>query len=129
MMVVIMDFNEYQKLAIKSALYKNINISESTLNLEKSGNITPKALEHLWYPVIGLSGEVGEVLNKIQKYWRDGKNVNVEELKGELGDVLWYLSTVATELDLKRDDIASYNITKLEDRLKRNKIAGSADNR
>ncbi len=87
-MVVIMDFNEYQKLAIKSALYKNIDVSGSKLNLEKSGNITPKALEHLWYPVIGLSGEVGEILNKIQKYWRDGKNVNADELKGELGNIV-----------------------------------------
>lgn len=124
-----MDFNEYQSAALKSAVYKNIHVSPSTLNIDKAGNISPRSLEHIWYPAIGLSGEVGEILNKVKKYWRDGKNVNVEELKGELGDVLWYVAALASELDLKLEDIAASNITKLEGRIKRETLSGSGDNR
>ncbi len=46
-----------------------------------------------------------------------------------LGDVLWYIAQVATELDLSLDEIAEYNITKLYDRLERGKIKGDGDNR
>jgi NTP pyrophosphatase (non-canonical NTP hydrolase) len=52
-----------------------------------------------------------------------------DALKAELGDVLWYLSQVATELDLSLDEIAEYNIDKLMDRLERGKIRGDGDNR
>ena len=52
-----------------------------------------------------------------------------DALKAELGDVLWYLAQVATELDLTMDEIAEYNIAKLYDRLERGKIRGDGDNR
>ena len=51
-----------------------------------------------------------------------------EALKAELGDVLWYIAQVATELDLSLDDIAESNIAKLYDRLERGKIKGEGDN-
>ena len=48
------------------------------------------------YASLALAGETGEVAEKIKKIWRD-KNKQVssedkEEIKKELGDVLWYLS-------------------------------------
>ena len=52
-----------------------------------------------------------------------------EALESELGDVLWYVTQMATELDLSLDDIAESNITKLYDRLERGKIKGDGDNR
>jgi NTP pyrophosphatase (non-canonical NTP hydrolase) len=52
-----------------------------------------------------------------------------EEIKKELGDVLWYLSQIATELGLSLSDVAKLNIEKLQSRLERNKISGSGDNR
>ena len=52
-----------------------------------------------------------------------------EALKAELGDVLWYLAQVATELDLSLGEIAEANIVKLMDRLERGKIKGDGDNR
>lgn len=85
------------------------------------------------YPTLGLTNEAGEVAGKIKKVFRDkGGEVNGETreaLKSELGDVLWYLSQIATELDLSLDEIAEYNLAKLLDRQARGKIQGDGDNR
>jgi len=50
-------------------------------------------------------------------------------LKKELGDVLWYLSAIASDLDISLEDVARTNLKKLESRLIRNKIRGTGDNR
>jgi NTP pyrophosphatase (non-canonical NTP hydrolase) len=85
------------------------------------------------YPTLGLANEAGEVAGKIKKIFRDKEGVigeaEREALKAELGDVLWYLAQVSTELDLSLDDIAEYNIAKLLDRQVRGKIKGDGDNR
>ncbi len=85
------------------------------------------------YPTLGLTNEAGEVAGKIKKVFRDKEGIISEEtrnaLKAELGDVLWYLAQVATELNLSLDDIAEYNIAKLLDRQARGKIQGEGDNR
>ncbi|MDE1852085.1 MAG: nucleoside triphosphate pyrophosphohydrolase family protein, partial [Candidatus Micrarchaeota archaeon] len=72
---------------------------------------------------------VGELLNKIKKVGRDGKVLDKEEMAGELGDVLWYVSQLAAELGLDMDYIAEKNIKKLKDRMDRNALKGSGDNR
>ena len=109
-----MDFNEYQKKSRKTALYP-----------DKDNNFI--------YPTLGLSGEAGEVSEKIKKVIRDKNGVIDDEtkqsLKKELGDVLWYISQLATELDLSLDEIANGNIEKLYSRLERGKIGGSGDDR
>lgn len=85
------------------------------------------------YPTLGLANEAGEVAGKIKKIFRDKDGVigaaDRDALKAELGDVLWYLAQVSTELDLSLDDIAEYNIAKLLDRAARGKIQGEGDNR
>ena len=53
----------------------------------------------------------------------------LEELKKELGDVLWYVAQLATELGLSLRDIAGANIEKLRSRMDRGKLGGSGDNR
>jgi NTP pyrophosphatase (non-canonical NTP hydrolase) len=85
------------------------------------------------YPALGLVNEAGEVAGKIKKVFRDkGGEISAETreaLKAELGDVLWYLAQVATELDLSLEEIAEHNISKLYDRLDRGMIRGEGDNR
>jgi NTP pyrophosphatase (non-canonical NTP hydrolase) len=85
------------------------------------------------YPTLGLANEAGEVAGKIKKIFRDKDGVISEAerdaLKAELGDVLWYIAQVATELDLSLDEIAEHNIHKLLDRQARGKIKGDGDNR
>jgi len=109
-----MDFNEYQTKSRLTAQFPTIGHS-------------------VIYPTLGLVNEAGEVAGKIKKVFRDkGGEISKETksaLKAELGDVLWYLAQVATELDLSLDEIAEYNIDKLMDRLERGKIKGDGDNR
>ncbi len=109
-----MNFDEYQKKSRKTAKYPAIG-------------------DPIVYPALGLVNEAGEVAGKIKKVFRDKEGkINGETktaLKAELGDVLWYLAQLATELDLSLDEIASYNIEKLYSRLERGTIKGDGDER
>ena len=94
-------FEEYQRQASETALY-------------------PKRLQNLEYPTLGLAGEAGEVANVVKKIQRDFGGELTDEirakLKDELGDVLWYISACADELELTLEQIAEFNIHKLAER-------------
>jgi NTP pyrophosphatase (non-canonical NTP hydrolase) len=85
------------------------------------------------YPTLKLSGEAGEVAEKVGKVLRDNDGVFTDELKAsiasEIGDVLWYCAALAEDLGFNLDDIANNNIKKLKSRQKRGVIHGSGDNR
>lgn len=109
-----MDFDEYQKKTRATAIYP-----------DKDNNII--------YPSLGLVGETGEVAEKIKKLIRD-KNFEITEefrkdIKKELGDVLWYIAALASELGLSLQKIAELNIEKVYDRKNRGVLHGSGDNR
>ncbi len=109
-----MEFKEYQKRASETAAYPNIG-----------KNIT--------YPTLGLTGEAGEIANSIKKITRDDDGVITDErrelLKKELGDILWYIAQLGTELNLDLEMIAQNNLEKLASRKKRGVITGAGDNR
>lgn len=109
-----MTFEKYQKESRKTALYPNIG-------------------KNFIYPTLGLAGEAGEVAEKIKKILRDKNSIldqkTRQEIAKELGDVLWYLANLATELGLSLEEIAQKNLAKLRSRQKRGKIHGSGDNR
>lgn len=113
-----MDFTEYQQKSRKTAVY-------------------PEADNNLVYPTLGLVSEAGEVADKLKKHMRDdGVHTPAElsaeqktELAKELGDVLWYVAQVATELGSDLGSIADMNIEKLYSRMDRGKLSGSGDNR
>lgn len=83
------------------------------------------------YPTLGLVNEAGEVAGKVKKIFRDKQGVisaeDREALKQELGDVLWYLAQIATEIGVELDEVAGANLSKLFDRLERGKIRGEGD--
>jgi NTP pyrophosphatase (non-canonical NTP hydrolase) len=91
----------------------------------------------LLYPVLKLTGEAGEVSEKLGKLMRDeswlpGQELTTaqrEALAKELGDVLWYIANVAADLGLTLEEIGAGNIAKLADRQARGKIQGSGDDR
>jgi len=85
------------------------------------------------YPTLGLVNEAGELAGKVKKIFRD-KNGQISEadreaLKQELGDVLWYMAQIATELNLSLAEVADANLEKLFSRLERGKIGGEGDTR
>jgi NTP pyrophosphatase (non-canonical NTP hydrolase) len=87
----------------------------------------------LAYPALGLSGEAGEVAEHAKKAIRDDRGEISEERRAamskELGDVLWYVSQLATELDLDLDEIAQANLDKLLSRQQRGVLSGDGDDR
>lgn len=109
-----MNFSDYQKRSRATAQYPTIG-------------------HPVIYPVLGLANEAGEVAGKIKKVFRDkGGAIGAETreaLQSELGDVLWYIAQVCTELDISLDDVAESNLAKLLDRQQRGKIKGDGDNR
>lgn len=69
-------------------------------------------------PLLGLAGEVGEILSEFKKYLRDGESYKLfdDRMSEELGDLLWYLSNVATKFGLDLNDVAEQNLRKCRDR-------------
>ena len=109
-----MNFKEYQTQSRKTAKY-------------------PDAGKNFIYPTLGLCGESGEVAEKMKKVLLDQGGVmsseTRENIKKELGDVLWYVAQIATELEIDLEDIAQTNLDKLFSRMERGVLHGSGDNR
>ena len=106
-----MNINTYQQEAAKTAIYSN----------------------KLIYPTLGLAGEAGEIANKVKKILRDNSGELEEDVRqnliSELGDVLWYVAALATDLKTELSEVAKKNIEKLNSRKNRGAIGGSGDNR
>jgi NTP pyrophosphatase (non-canonical NTP hydrolase) len=85
------------------------------------------------YPALGLAGEAGEVANKVKKIYRDcGGAVNGKQMVAiakELGDVLWYVAALCTDLGINMGTVARQNLEMLRDRADRDKLQGSGDDR
>jgi len=108
-----MTFKEYQEKAWQVAVY-------------------PRKGNNIYYPALGL-GETGETQNKVKKIMRDHNDQITDDMRTaigkELGDVLWYVAAMCTELKISMDDVAQTNMDKLHSRAKRNKIKGDGDDR
>jgi len=122
-----MDFKEYQKKAVTTALY----IKSWEENYPYLPNEVKKVIA-LSYVTLGL-GEVGEIQNKMKKIIRDTTGQISEDFKKdiskEIGDVLWYCANICEELNLNLQKVAEENLEKLFSRKKRGVIQGSGDNR
>ena len=94
----------------------------------------PVAVDHpIVYPTLGLTNEAGEVAGKVKKIFRDrGGEVTDEDRQAltlELGDVLWYLSELCTQLGVDLSEVARANLDKLQGRLERGTLHGDGDHR
>ena len=90
-----------------------------------------KATEYL---TLGLTGEAGEIANKVKKFIRDGAPPDEYESKRieigyEIGDVMWYCAVLAEEMGMDLGHIMENNLRKLADRKARGTLSGSGDNR
>jgi NTP pyrophosphatase (non-canonical NTP hydrolase) len=105
---VVMDFNEYQKLAQQTAIYTDP-----------------------MYLVTSLMIEAAEAADLFVKLLLRGDDVEIDKVKvvSELGDVLWNLANMAADQGLKLEDIAIFNVEKLKSRQARGVIKGSGGDR
>lgn len=83
----------------------------------------------LVYSVMGLAGEAGELCNKLKKHLRGDAPLDKAALADELGDALWYVAAVATDLGVSLAGVASQNIVKLAARRAAGTLQGSGDAR
>jgi NTP pyrophosphatase (non-canonical NTP hydrolase) len=108
-----MDLSDYQRLSRRTAEY-------------------PREA-WLVYPALGLAGEAGEVAEHAKKAIRDDGGTISDERRAamskELGDVLWYVAQLASELGLELDNIADQNLEKLFSRQRRGVLSGDGDER
>lgn len=106
--------NKYQQACEDTAIYPN------------QGN-------NLYYPTLGLAGEAGEIANKVKKIMRDDDGVLSQEKKYalamELGDVLWYVAALASELGINLDTVMQANLEKLQGRKAAGTLKGEGDQR
>jgi NTP pyrophosphatase (non-canonical NTP hydrolase) len=94
-----MDFDDYQYKALAS-------------------DQRPSGDEAVIIPLLGLAGEAGTLLSEYKKRLRDGgSHVEYESLVAEeLGDLLWYLSNLASKFGLSLSEIAEANLSKVNER-------------
>jgi len=124
---MITTFKEYQK-----------EVVGVTISLDKFKKIFPNLddeiikLVAIAYDGLGL-GEAGEVQGKIKKIIRDNGGIITSEavdgIKDELGDTLWYITSMCGNLGITLEDVAKANIEKLHDRRARGVLGGSGDKR
>lgn len=112
-----LDLDTYQQAATATAVYP------------EKGTGSPLALA---YVALGL-GEAGELQGKVKKVLRDDAGVLTDEkrqaIAAELGDLLWYVASTASELGVSLADVAQGNLDKLASRAQRGTLQGSGDER
>lgn len=110
-----MDLDEYQDQAEETAIFP-----DELPEFVEVGQV---------YTVLGQAGESGEIEEKLKKAIREDDPEYIEEMRAEVGDVLWYLSQVCEEFDWSLEEIAQDNLDKLQDRQERGQLTGEGDNR
>ena len=117
-----MDFDVYQQKSRTTAVYPTYYIKT------EAGEFVPVPYT---YPSLGMGGESGEVLEKVKKIARDNDGQLDESRKEmliyELGDVLWYMASICTELGIPMSEVAEKNIKKLQARLNTGTLHGEGD--
>jgi len=75
-------------------------------------NVSPRLL----HGVIGAAGETGELLDAVKRSLFYGKPLDRVNLREEIGDTLWYLALICSELDYSFEEAMQQNIAKLRKR-------------
>lgn len=113
-----MDLDVYQEQAWRTAAYENRGVSHWM---------------GLAYAALGAAGEAGEIANKVKKVNRDDNMELTAERRNsiidEVGDCLWYLAALCTEINIPFSVVAERNLSSLADREARQMIWGEGDKR
>jgi len=110
-----MTLDEYQKESRKTAMYPKMD----------TGDLT--------HPALGLNGEAGEVAEHAKKIISDdGGRITTARsatIAKEVGDALWYIAQLATELGMPLSQVAQINLDKLRIRKAGGRTQGSGSDR
>jgi pentatricopeptide repeat protein len=72
--------------------------------------------ERILLGALGLAGEAGEVVDLVKKMHFQGHTIDTEQVKDELGDVMWYIALLCHSLGLSLEDILQANVAKMHRR-------------
>ena len=110
-------FGAYQSRTHSTAIYPGSDTKGDVLALS--------------YLSLGLNGEAGEVADHIKKAIRDDGGDISEGRRAlvlkEIGDCLWYMSELCSQLQSSLGEVAAANLSKLQDRKARGALHGSGD--
>ena len=124
-----MNINVYQEGARRTAIYPGKVVEYTEDGYPTTNDYFPPFI----YCTLKLNGEAGEIAEFVGKAHRDGYSLVSKEAKlrlaKELGDILWYIANMATDLGFDLSEIAQLNLDKLADRKARGVIGGSGDER
>lgn len=124
-------FDQYQEFTKSKARY---NMDIWLHNVHRESVPSQIVVLNYMYPVLAIAEEAGEVVGKVAKFIRKSKqSADVEQLrediKKELGDVLFQVSETARQFGFTLSEIAAANVDKLTDRDERGVLIGEGDNR
>ena len=107
-----MNPTEYQRLAERTECDQL-----SARNRRNQDDIAHKfRATRINHAVQGLTGEVGELATTIEKWIQYGQDLDIGNLKEELGDCLWYIAEACNALGFDMGDVMAENIAKLMQR-------------
>lgn len=68
--------------------------------------------------LLGIAGELGTLSTAYKKFLRDGPSYGLykDNVREELGDLLWYMAVLAHKFDLTLSEIAEHNLAKASSR-------------
>jgi NTP pyrophosphatase (non-canonical NTP hydrolase) len=111
-------FKEYQDEVDKASFYPGANTG---------------SIQAIIYGTLALNGEAGEVAEKVKKIWRDKDGFySIDDRQAiikELGDTMFYITRIASELGYELEDVAQINVEKFRARKEKGTLQGSGDDR
>jgi len=111
------------------AFFTNIDIMQN-ININIAGPVTraysdfvaalmkkmPTKTEDLLHAAVGISGEAGELLDAVKKHWAYGKELDMDNVREELGDIMFYVTAMLNVLEIDEEEVVWANVEKLEAR-------------
>ena len=110
--------NEYKNLAMRTNdKMGTVRVAEKIDESFSSERITENVdFGGILNACLGLSGEVGETNDMIKKWIFHDSELDIEHLKKEIGDVMWYVALLCDSFGFDLDEILEMNIDKLKAR-------------
>lgn len=122
-----------RQLELQNETYQELHPITTFTDYQRAALVTAPAVvdynNELAVRALGLAGEAGEVVELVKKHLGHGHGLDVDEVRKELGDVLWYVATLADHLGLNMGAVAEANIKKLRARYPNGFSADASINR
>jgi len=102
-----MNFKEYVAAAVRTESEFHV--------MDSSALVHEKLNDRLLHAAIGMQTELGEMFEALFLKTRDGSELDIVNLREELGDVMWYLAIACDNIDFYDLEFEQYWNPKFED--------------